>query len=118
MSAAAFGRRLLAVVAALALLASAADPPPTETKTADDFAETILQAAQVFEEEHIKQPSRQELVALAIRGLYRSLNEPIPYPVAVRLKRIKRLKDDELKTLLRDARHYLGKRAALDDLRD
>lgn len=83
-----------------------------------DFAKTVLEAADILEEDHVKKVSRQELVEWGVRGLYRRLDEPLPLGVALRLEKVRRLKDEDLEKLLADARAHLGKRKCLEECRD
>lgn len=84
---------------------------------ATPFASKVLDAFAIVDAEYVKVVNRGELVDWAIRGLYKSAEEPIPADLAERLKAAKTMKDKEWRRLLRDARIRLGKREDLDGSR-
>jgi C-terminal peptidase prc len=58
------------------------------------------------------------MVAWAIRGLYRRIDEKLPAELEAKLKQVKELSDDDLKELLINARQTLGQREDLDKHKD
>jgi C-terminal peptidase prc len=92
----------------------------TKLKRADamDFAEKVMDAVKIITRGYVKKVNANELVAWAVRGIYRQVDEPIPDKIAAQLKNIADLKDQELTVLLADARQALGKREDLDNHKD
>src|SRR5262249_17849399 len=94
------------------------DNTKLDRATAKKFATKVLEASQMLHDHYVKKVEQPELVAWAIRGLYRKLEEKVPTDVTERLSKIKELNDDELVALLADVRQRLGKREDLDKHKD
>jgi carboxyl-terminal processing protease len=94
------------------------DSTKLDRVTAKKFATKVLEASQMLHDHYVKKVEQHELVAWAIRGLYRKIEEKVPTDVAERLTKIKELSDDELVALLTDVRQRLGKREDLDKHKD
>jgi carboxyl-terminal processing protease len=94
------------------------DSTKLDRATAKKFATKVLEASQTLHDQYVKKVEQPELVAWAIRGLYRKLEEKIPADVTERLTKIKELNDDDLIALLTDVRQRLGKREDLDKHKD
>jgi C-terminal peptidase prc len=82
------------------------------------FATKVLQAVRIVDDEYVKDVNRGELVASAIRGLYRRIDEKLPEEIAEKLGKAKDMGDPELGVLLTAARARLGKREDLDKHKD
>src|SRR5204862_1566007 len=78
------------------------------------FARKVMGAVQIIKEYHLKPTTEPELVAWAIRGLYKRLDETIPSELEAKLKGIKNLDEEKLTLLLAEMRQTLGKREDLD----
>jgi C-terminal peptidase prc len=78
----------------------------------------VLEASQMLHDHYVKKVEQHELVAWAIRGLYRKLEEKVPTDISERLTKIKELSDEDLSALLTDVRQRLGKREDLDKHKD
>ena len=87
-------------------------------KTADKFADKVIDATRVILSDYYKEESQGELAIHAIRKLYHFLEERIPEPIEARLKKAKDLGEDQLRELLVDARTALGEREDLDKDKD
>jgi len=82
------------------------------------FARKVMGAVQIIKEYHLKPTTEPELVAWAIRGLYKRLDETIPSELEAKLKGIKNLDEEKLTLLLAEMRQTLGKREDLDKHHD
>jgi C-terminal peptidase prc len=87
-------------------------------EVAEKFAQKVLEASKMLGEAFVRKVERGDLVAAAIRGLYRAVKEKVPETLSERLTKAKKLKGPALKTLLVDARVHLGKREDLDKHKD
>ncbi len=87
-------------------------------KDAAAYAGVVAEVADIVARKFIRESHEGELVATAIRGLYRRAGEPLPPEVAEALKTLRELAGVRRLELLRDARLRLGKREDLDDQRD
>jgi C-terminal peptidase prc len=86
--------------------------------TATAFAKTLMKAIDQIKENYVKEVQQGDMVAWAIRGLYRRLEEKIPQDIQDRLEKVRDLSEQELTDLLADAREHLGKREDLDNHHD
>jgi len=82
------------------------------------YAKRVMEAVQVIREGYVKEVNAGDMVAWAVRGLYRLINEKMPAEVTDRLNKAKDLKDTELVRLLADIRERLGKREDLENNKD
>jgi C-terminal peptidase prc len=82
------------------------------------FATKVIEATNVIREGYVKDVSQGDMVAWAVKGIYRRIDEKIPAEIENRLKKVKTLKESELKRLLADVRERLGKREDLDNHKD
>ncbi len=87
-------------------------------RLARDFADKVLEAAQVVDEEYVKEVNKGELIAGGIRGLYRWIDEKVPEDIADQLDRTKGMRDAQLGALLYEVRTRLGSREDLDKHKD
>jgi carboxyl-terminal processing protease len=87
-------------------------------RVADKFASKVVDATEVILSDYYKDENQGELVAQAIRKLYKFLEEKIPDAIDARLAKAKDLSEDELRQLLIDARTALGEREDLDKDKD
>ena len=85
---------------------------------AEKFAREVSKAARLLNRSFVRKVNEGELVASAVRGLYRTAREKLPEGLRDRLAKAKTLKAAALKTLLVDARVHLGKREDLDSHKD
>jgi carboxyl-terminal processing protease len=92
----------------------------TKLKRADAvaFADTIMEAIKKIARGYVKKLNPNDLVAWAIKGMYRQVDEKLPEKIEEKLKTIGDLKEEELAILLADARQALGKREDLDKHKD
>jgi C-terminal peptidase prc len=88
------------------------------SKAAKDYAAKIIQATEIIKENYVKEVNQGDLVAWAIRGVYRALDEKIPADIGDRLEKARQMKESELQNLLADFREKLGQREDLDDHKD
>jgi C-terminal peptidase prc len=86
--------------------------------TAENFAKKVYDAAHMMKTSYVKVHTEGELISWAIRGLYRRIDEKIPDELKAQLDKVKNLDEEELKSLLADARQRLGKREDLDNHKD
>jgi carboxyl-terminal processing protease len=87
-------------------------------KDAESFARKVNEAAGIVTEVYIKQVESNEMIAAAIKGLYRRIEEPLPPDLESALKDVKDITEAKRMELLKDARTRLGKREDLDDNKD
>ena len=83
-----------------------------------EFAHSVINVTQLMKENYVKEVNQGDLVAWAIRGLYRRLDEKVPPVVEEQLKGAKKMREGDLTALLADAREGLGKREDLDKHKD
>jgi carboxyl-terminal processing protease len=82
------------------------------------WAKKVIEVTDIVHEKHVKETNQGELVAWAIRGLYRSIDEKVPEAIETRLKGVKQLDEHALTALLAEVRMLLGKREDLDNHKD
>lgn len=82
------------------------------------FAKKVMEATDVVKKGYIKPINQGEMVVWAIRGLYRRIDEPLPAELKDRLDKAAKLSEEELSTLLADARERLGQREDLENQKD
>jgi C-terminal peptidase prc len=87
-------------------------------ETAQAYAVKVIQATQIIREGFVKEVKQGELVANAIRGLYKSLDERLPADLRERVDKCRNLSETELTRLLADVRERLGQREDLDNHKD
>jgi C-terminal peptidase prc len=92
----------------------------TQLKRRDavEFAEKVIDASKLISNDYVKKVNQGEMVAWAIRGLYRKVDEKLPDDLAKKLAGAKDMKERELISLLVDARRRLGKREDLAQHKD
>lgn len=83
-----------------------------------DFAAKVIQATQVIRDNYVKEVNQGEMVAWAVTGMYRQVEEKLPEDIRERLDRARELSEAELTALLADVRERLGKREDLDNHKD
>lgn len=83
-------------------------------REASNYAEMVIRAARVVRQGFFKKTEQGDLVASAVTGLYKQVNEKIPSKISDQMKNPDALNDDDLRKLLVDARTHLGKREDLD----
>jgi C-terminal peptidase prc len=103
----------IVVCVVLALVNSAA---PSEK--ADSFEDHVLSAADLIHDDHVQEFDKGELVAHAVRGLYRKLDVKVPAALEEKLKKLKGATVAELRALLKETRAGLGQREELADNAD
>jgi C-terminal peptidase prc len=84
----------------------------------NSYATKVIQATQVIRENYVKDIKQGDLVAWAVRGLYRQLEEKLPAETRERLDHVKDLSEAELTRLLADIRVQLGQREDLANHKD
>ncbi len=82
------------------------------------FATKVIEATQMLKESYVKEINQGDMVAWAIKGMYRRIDEKIPEDLDAKLKKVKTMSEDELTRLLSEARLKLGKREDLDKHKD
>jgi C-terminal peptidase prc len=85
---------------------------------AETFAKEVWEACDLIKDNYVKEENLGEMVAWAVRGLYRRIDEKIPAELEAKLKKAKELSDDDLRELLISARMTLGQREDLDKHKD
>ncbi len=85
---------------------------------AREYAAKVIQASQHIHDTYVKDTNQGELVAWAIRGLYKETEEKLPTDINEKLDKIKILKESQLVELLTDVRERLGLREDLDKHKD
>ncbi len=85
---------------------------------ADKFADNVIGATRIVLSDYYKEENQGELVAQAIRKLYKFLEEKAPEAIDARLAKVKTMNEDDLRQLLIDARTALGEREDLDKDKD
>jgi C-terminal peptidase prc len=89
-----------------------------DREVARAFAAKVIHASDMIHKEYVKSVNQGDLVASAIKGLYRRIDEKIPDDIKERMDKAKSLKEDELTTLLTDVRERLGRREDLANHKD
>ena len=87
-------------------------------RDAGKYAVTVLRAADLVRKSYFKEVVKAPLIAHAIDGLYKSVEERVPSDLKDRLDKVKEMKDAELLRLLTDARQHLGNREDLSKGQD
>lgn len=87
-------------------------------KDAQSYAKKVGDAAEIVNRFYVKETNSGDLVASAIKGMYRRIEEPLPPELDEKLKGAKTLSPDQRAALLADARTRLGRREDLDDNKD
>ena len=87
-------------------------------EVADKYARTILRAIDAVQADYVKPITPGEWAALAVKGLYRRLEETVPETVAATLKDAKELPRGKIADLLRAVRTNLGNREDLEGQKD
>jgi C-terminal peptidase prc len=82
------------------------------------FAAKVIQSTQIIHDNYVKEVNSGDMVAWAIRGLYRQIDEKIPDEIRERLDKARDLSEAELTALLADVRERLGQREDLDNHKD
>src|SRR5262249_6593428 len=80
-----------------------------------DFAAKVIQSTQIIKDNYVKEVHPGDMVAWAVRGLYRQIDEKVPDEIRERLDKVRKLSEEELTVLLRDVREKLGQREDLDN---
>jgi len=93
-----------------------------------EFAEKIMDAIRIITRGYVKKLDPHHMVVWAIKGLYRQVDvtgtTPVLYPnkipdeIAAKLKDVADMNEEQLITLLADARQAVGKREDLDKHKD
>ena len=96
------------------LLASAKLTP----EAAADFAKTVKKAIDLLQREYVKEIKPGQMVAWAVQGLYRRMEEKIPAEIASQLEKPETISGEAINKLLVDARMKLGRREDLDKGKD
>jgi carboxyl-terminal processing protease len=82
------------------------------------FARKVIEVTRMIKESYVKKVEQGDLVAWAIKGLYRRIDEKVPVEFEDKLKNAKGMKEEELSQLLTEIRFKLGKREDLDKHKD
>ena len=85
---------------------------------ADAFARNTLAVIETVRQKYVKEIPAGEWAAMAVKGLYRRLEQPVPDELTDKLKNAKDLGRAQISELLRTARLPLGKREDLDAGKD
>jgi C-terminal peptidase prc len=94
------------------------DDSKMKRSAARDYAAKVIQASEVIKRDYVKDVNQGELVASAIKGLYQRIDEKIPPEIKKRLDDVKEMSEEELTSLVADAREHLGNREDLDNHKD
>jgi C-terminal peptidase prc len=84
-----------------------------DREDAEAFATKVLAGVKVLRESYVRDLNQGELVAWAVRGLFRRVEEKVPTDLRKQLDNAKNLKRPQLHELLADVRERLGKREDL-----
>lgn len=82
------------------------------------FAAKVIQSTQIIRDNYVKEVNPGDMVAWAIRGLYRQIDEKLPTETRERLEKVRDMSEAELTALLADIRERLGQREDLDNHKD
>jgi carboxyl-terminal processing protease len=82
------------------------------------YAAKVIQATQVIRDGYVKEINQGDMVAWAVRGLYKQIEEKLPKEVTKRLDKVRDMSEAELTALLADVREELGQREDLNNHRD
>ncbi|HJT79487.1 MAG TPA: S41 family peptidase [Gemmataceae bacterium] len=82
------------------------------------YAKSVMEVIDLLKENYVKDLNRGQLVAWAVRGLYRQIDEKVPDEVNDKLNSAKDMTAPELQNLLVDVRERLGKREDLANHKD
>jgi C-terminal peptidase prc len=82
------------------------------------YARSVMEVVDLLKENYVKDLNRGELVAWAIRGLFRQLDEKVPAEINDKLNAAKDMTSSQLQGLLVDVREHLGKREDLANHKD
>lgn len=83
-----------------------------------NFAAKVIQSTQIIRDSYVKEVNQGDMVAWAIRGLYRQIDEKIPADIRERLNTVRDMGEAELTALLAEVRERLGQREDLDNHKD
>jgi C-terminal peptidase prc len=89
-----------------------------DRETAETYAARTIRGIQMVRDQYVKELNSGEMVAWAVRGLYRRVEMKLPAEVKERLDKVKEMRRTELENLLADAREFLGKREDLENNKD
>jgi len=89
-----------------------------DAEDAESFARKAIAGIEQVQRIYVKEMVKGEMVAWAIKGMYRELEEPIPDEIAKQLESAKELKRSTMMDLLEKARMHLGKREDLENNKD
>src|ERR1700722_19730725 len=95
----------------LALPLRAADKEPdkgAQDKAAADFADKLLEVAGRISEDYYIEISREELIEYAVRGLYQHIGNGSNADVREGLRKVRAMKEEELRGLLLEVRKDVG----------
>lgn len=87
-------------------------------RDASTYAQTVLKAAKIVRQGHVKEYAAGTLIDFALRGLYKEANENLPSDLKEKLDNIKAMKEVDLFKLLTEARRHLGTREDLAEGKD
>ncbi len=82
------------------------------------FAKKVLEAAEVIQDDYVREVNPGLMVTWAIRELYSYLEEKVPAKIEKQLKNAKTMRQPQLVALLTEARQALGNREDLDNQKD
>jgi C-terminal peptidase prc len=85
---------------------------------AETYARNTLAVIETVRQKYVKELPAGDWAAMAVKGLYRRLEQPIPDEVNEKLKNSKALSRTQIQDLLKTARVPLGKREDLDAGKD
>jgi C-terminal peptidase prc len=83
-----------------------------------NFADKVMKTIEIIQDRYVRKTKPGQMVAWAIRGLYRRLDEKVPEGIDERLGKVDDLREEELANLLADARQALGRREDLSKHKD
>lgn len=89
-----------------------------EEEAAEMFTRKVMSAAGLVETLYVKPTVRGDLVAAAVKGMFRRLEEPLPADLEEKLKGAANWKKADMEDVLTAARLKLGKREDLDGHKD
>ncbi len=89
-----------------------------DPESAERFTKKVMSAATLVADRYVKPTEKADLVASAVKGMFRRLEEPLPAGLGDRLKGSAKWKKADMEEVLTEARLTLGAREDLDGHKD
>ncbi len=89
-----------------------------DIESAERFTKKVMSAATLVADKYVKPTEKADLVASAVKGMFRRLEEPLPAGLEERLKGSAKWKKADMEEALTETRLTLGAREDLDGHKD